>query len=173
MDAVNLWRRYDRDMRSALRLAPRRRCGRAVGPKAVDCSGPCPTFPTARDTEEPTMTDERTETAAFTRMLQGLAIGAAAMYLLDPDKGRRRRALLRDRLNVLGSDIAELAHDAARDSANRLQGVRARVDRVRSGSDGSIDELRLIERVRAALGRVVSHPHAIQVGAMQGTVRLS
>jgi hypothetical protein len=118
------------------------------------------------------MTEERTETGGFARLLQGLAIGAAMMYLLDPDKGRRRRALLHDQLNRLGSDIGDLAHDAARDSANRLQGVRARVDRRRHG-DGSVDELRLIERVRAALGRVVSHPHAIQVGAMQGTVRLS
>ncbi len=115
---------------------------------------------------------QRTETGGFTRLLQGLAVGAVAMYLLDPHKGRRRRALVRDQLNRIGSDIADLAHDAARDSANRLQGMRARLDR-RARSDASIDELRLIERVRAALGRVVSHPHAIQVGAMQGTIRLS
>ena len=33
--------------------------------------------------------------------------------------------------------------------------------------------MQLIERVRARLGRLVSHPHAIQVGARRGHVTLS
>jgi hypothetical protein len=35
------------------------------------------------------------------------------------------------------------------------------------------DDLQLIERVRARMGRLVSHPHAIQVGANNGRVTLS
>src|SRR5439155_25138579 len=35
------------------------------------------------------------------------------------------------------------------------------------------DDLVLIERVRARMGRVVSHPHAIQVGAENGRISLS
>jgi hypothetical protein len=116
------------------------------------------------------MTDRTTGTVA--RLLQGLAVGAVAMYFLDPDKGRRRRALARDQINRIGCDIADLAHDATRDTTNRLQGVRARVDR-RINGEAAVDELRLIERVRAALGRVVAHPHAVQVGAMRGTIQLS
>jgi hypothetical protein len=35
------------------------------------------------------------------------------------------------------------------------------------------DDLQLIERVRARIGRAVSNPHAIQVGASEGRVTLS
>ena len=41
-------------------------------------------------------------------LITGAFIGAAVMYLLDPDKGKRRRAVTRDKLRRLASRYADL-----------------------------------------------------------------
>jgi hypothetical protein len=111
-------------------------------------------------------------TNGLARLVQGLTLGAAAMYLLDPDKGRRRRAITRDKLQRFANDSLRLANQATRDASHRLHGVNARMQQ-RIMPEGDVDELRLIERVRSALGRCVSHPHALQVGARGSTIVLS
>jgi hypothetical protein len=58
-------------------------------------------------------------------LLCGMAAGAALMYFLDPDRGGRRRALLRDKAVGLSNDLGEAATGAARDLRNRAQGVVA------------------------------------------------
>jgi hypothetical protein len=105
-------------------------------------------------------------------LLRGAAFGAAAMYVLDPDKGRRRRAIARDKATSLLTEAAETVREAKRDITNRAQGARARAFQWRHRHQIT-DDLRLIERVRARVGRVVSHPHAIQVGASDARVTLS
>jgi len=110
---------------------------------------------------------------ALSRVLQGVVVGAAAMYMLDPDRGRRRRAITRDKMQRFASDSARLAHQAARDARQRLHGVNARLQQRSKSGNLNVDELRLIERVRAAMGRCVSHPHAIQAGARGATIVLS
>src|SRR5690349_2313175 len=55
--------------------------------------------------------------------LGGLALGAAAMYFLDPEGGRRRRALVRDQAEHLMSDWPGRATSTARDVANRARGL--------------------------------------------------
>jgi uncharacterized membrane protein len=108
----------------------------------------------------------------WTKLLASAVLGAVAMYVMDPDKGRRRRALARDKaLSVVG-DTQYAFGVATRDASHRVQGWRARARRLFTQEDAP-DDLRLIERVRARLGRLVSHPHAIQVGANQGRITLS
>jgi hypothetical protein len=102
----------------------------------------------------------------------GAALGATAMFVLDPDKGRRRRALVRDRTRRSVKRIAHLLELSARDLSHRTHGFRA-VARRLFARNGATDDLVLIERVRAKMGRVVSHPHAIQIGAREGRVMLS
>jgi len=99
------------------------------------------------------------------------AIGAAAMYLLDPQQGRRRRALLRDRLSSRINRLDEAMGVAGRDLANRTRGLVPSL-RQRFSSGGASDEV-LVERVRSRLGRVVSHPGAVEVRAEGGRVILS
>ena len=116
--------------------------------------------------------DARYSNRSLSSFLRGAAFGAAAMYLLDPDKGRRRRAIARDKAASLLADAGETLCEATRDVANRAQGAGARALRSLHREENS-DDLRLIERVRARIGRVVSHPHALQVGARDGLVTLS
>ena len=105
-------------------------------------------------------------------VVASFALGAAAMYFLDPDKGRRRRAIVRDRSRSAIAEILDFVNVDARDAAHRVQGARAQAQRFLDHGE-TPDDLKLIERVRARLGRVVSHPHAIQVGAYNGRVTLS
>jgi hypothetical protein len=111
-------------------------------------------------------------TSGWTSIVASVAIGAIAMYAFDPDKGRRRRALARDRAVSVLLDTRHAAGATRRDVEHRLEGLRARAKRLWRRQP-TTDDLQLIERVRARMGRLVSHPHAIQVGALAGRVTLS
>ena len=108
--------------------------------------------------------------SSVARAVVGAAFGAAAMYWLDPVTGRRRRALLRDSLSSAAADLGDAAGVAGRDLSHRAQGLGAQM-RSAFTADEAPDEV-LSERVRAALGRVVAHPGAIDVAAAHGRVRL-
>jgi uncharacterized membrane protein len=100
----------------------------------------------------------------------GLGIGAALMYWLDPERGPRRRALVRDR----AIHAARVSRDAigatGRDVMHRTYGTAASVAGALSQPIPNDDVL--VARVRAKLGRVVSHPHAVDVTAADGVVTL-
>lgn len=105
--------------------------------------------------------------------LGGVAVGAGAMYLLDPDQGRRRRALLRDQTLRRVHEVREFGRKAAVDLEHRVDGIVAQArSRMSDSRDVSPDVLG--QRVRTSLGRLVSHPHAIDVVANEdGHVTLS
>ncbi len=100
-------------------------------------------------------------------LLRGMAIGALGVFLLDPQQGRRRRALLRDQVIHGMRKGGELSRAASRDISFRARGAAAALARLRRGDHVSDDVL--IERVRARLGRYVSHPRAIQVSLSPAT----
>lgn len=104
------------------------------------------------------------------KVLAGLATGAGLAYYFDARSGRRRRALLRDRTDHLVHAASEGAAKAGRDAANRGTGLVAEAA-ARFRKDGA-DEQVLHERVRSKLGRVCSHPHAIDVRVRGGCVEL-
>ena len=104
-------------------------------------------------------------------LIGGLALGAGLMYLLDPDRGRRRRAVLRDQAVHWTSRLDDAAATTARDLGHRSAGVVAQAG-ARFRRDGA-DDVVVEERVRSALGRLVSHPGAIEVRAKDGLVSLS
>lgn len=94
-------------------------------------------------------------------LLGGAALGASAMYLLDPRDGGRRRALMRDQVVRATHKTGDALDALGRDAANRARGVAA-ATRSRLRTEMA-DARKLQERVRARLGRVVSHPRAIEV----------
>ena len=106
-----------------------------------------------------------------TSVIGGFGLGAGLMYLLDPDRGRRRRAMVRDRISSRIGDSEAFLGKTARDSANRARGLLART-RTRVTPGGRVSDEVLAERVRSKLGRYVSHPGAIEVDAQRGRVVL-
>jgi len=120
----------------------------------------------------------RTTPSASSRATQRLlsptsvALGAALMYYADPDRGRRRRALLRDQVVHATRKLREARGVVTRDFAGRAVGLWTEITRPMRARSMSSDEA-LHERVRAKLGRIVSHPHAVQVGVQEGNVELS
>jgi hypothetical protein len=101
-------------------------------------------------------------------LLSGIAIGAAATLMLDPGRGARRRALIRDKAVRAARITGEMVDTTVRDVANRARGFAAET----RGwiAEGTIGDARLRERVRARLGRVCSHPHAVTVDVQEGQV---
>jgi hypothetical protein len=93
------------------------------------------------------------------------------MYLCDPARGRVRRSHLRDQLDHLERASMEAISATRCDVRNRARGLYAEL----SGRlhDEPADDDVLADRVRAKIGRWVSHPHAIEVHAHNGTVMLA
>ena len=56
-------------------------------------------------------------------ILGGIGLGAALMYLLDPDRGNRRRALIRDKVVKLNRQTQEAVGGRAKDLSNRAKGM--------------------------------------------------
>jgi uncharacterized membrane protein len=95
------------------------------------------------------------------KLITGVVVGAGAMYLLDPDRGARRRSLLRDQGVHAGHKLSDGLAATARDARNRTRGTAAAL-RSRFRTEQAGEDV-LHERVRSAIGRVVSHPGAITV----------
>jgi uncharacterized membrane protein len=105
------------------------------------------------------------------KLIAGMVVGAGAMYLLDPDRGARRRSLLWDQSVHASHKLGDGLAATARDARNRTAGAAAEL-RSRFRHDEADDEV-LHERVRSAIGRVVSHPSAVTVLVSDGRVTLT
>jgi uncharacterized membrane protein len=104
------------------------------------------------------------------RSLASFGLGAALMYFLDPQSGRRRRSEARDKAVHLVHETNEAMDVASRDLENRMRGAVATVESTLR-REHVPDEV-LVERVRSKLGRVSSHPHAIEVSCEDGAIVL-
>jgi hypothetical protein len=98
-----------------------------------------------------------------------LAAGAFATFFLDPDQGRRRRAIARDKLASGLRHAAGSSQALAQGLRNRSSGLVAGARRSLAPSPVSDDVL--AERVRARMGHIVSHS-SIDVQVAQGDVTL-
>jgi gas vesicle protein len=106
-----------------------------------------------------------------TSLITGLSVGAAAMYLLDPEKGRTRRALVSQKMTRLGRIKNQAWEASAKDAKNRLVGLWH--DAASKFAKEDVSDEALTARVRAAMGRKCSHPGAIEVSCQNGVVTLS
>lgn len=98
-------------------------------------------------------------------------VGAAVEYVLDPDRGHARRAKARDKAVHASVVVNNGCRVLVRDMAGRGRGVVAGARYLVAGRHVADDVLH--ERVRAELGRHVSHPHAVHVDVADGAVVLT
>ena len=109
--------------------------------------------------------------------LGGIAVGAALSYLFDPQRGARRRADMKQGAVHAVRQASGAVEMSARDLAHRTRGIAAEVSHriadTRAQARGEVvDDAVLTDRVRSKLGRVCSHPSAIQVSSQNGRVEL-
>jgi osmotically-inducible protein OsmY len=103
-------------------------------------------------------------------LVTGMVLGAGLMYLMDPDRGRRRRALARGKMTRAARKSSDALGATGRDLAHRTSGLAAKAKQAFTSEE--VDDNVLVERVRAQLGRHVSHPRALDVHASNGAVIL-
>jgi hypothetical protein len=104
------------------------------------------------------------------KLISALLAGAGLMYLLDPDRGARRRALVRDKAIRARHKLRDGFGATTRDLKNRAKGTVAGL-RSRWRQEEVDDEI-LHERIRSVVGRVVSYPGVIEVVVLGGQVTL-
>ena len=95
--------------------------------------------------------------------------GALTMYFADPNRGKRRRATLRDAFVHSGHEIERFVQRFGRDVEHRAEGAVAETRRLFEDDDEVSDSV-LAQRIRTAVGRAVSHPHAVEVNCTGGSV---
>lgn len=116
----------------------------------------------------------RTTEMPWLSWVGGIALGALAMYIADPSQGRRRRALLQDKVSSVTHSTSELMDQTLHDMRNRWSGVQASALRLLSPRQAKpIDDHVLEARVRSRLGRAMSHLRDLEIHAHQGRVTLS
>src|SRR5262249_1793224 len=98
------------------------------------------------------------------------AVGAAALYFLDRERGRGRRAAFSRKAGRLTASLAGSASRYAGDVQRRLKGIAREAWNYppRRPPDDRVLE----ERIRSRMGRIVAHPHRIHVASERGTVSL-
>jgi osmotically-inducible protein OsmY len=101
----------------------------------------------------------------------GVGVGAALMYFFDPDRGKRRRALVRDKVEAAGNKATDYAEKMGRDIRNRAYGVVAETKALFQHEEVTDDVL--ADRVRAKLGRYPVRTGAIEVSTHEGVVTLT
>jgi uncharacterized membrane protein len=101
-------------------------------------------------------------------LLGGLGTGAALMFFFDPDRGTRRRALARNKGVHLMAQQRLFFHKAIRDARHRGSGLLARMSMHEHDASDDV----IVARVRAELGRHVSHASSIDVQVHDGIVTL-
>lgn len=103
--------------------------------------------------------------------ISALLTGVGLMYVFDPRSGRRRRALLGGQVNRGLRQSREFARKVRADAENRARGLY-RQSRSALHRETTDDEV-LAERARSVLGRVCSHPGALEVTCTDQVIHLS
>lgn len=102
----------------------------------------------------------------------GACIGSLIGYFLDPDRGSRRRVLLRDKAAHSSHRAWLHGRKLARRMKHRAVGLGMRMVKTLRGK-GVVEDTVLRDRVRAWLGHRVEHPRLLNVEVANGVVTIS
>ena len=103
-------------------------------------------------------------------VLTGLGIGAGLMHLFDLDQGRRRRALVQDKVARAARTTRDAIEVVSKDLRNRGQGLIAEARGWRRAEP--VNDQTLEARVRSRLGRAARHLGSLTVTAASGIITL-
>jgi osmotically-inducible protein OsmY len=85
----------------------------------------------------------------FLASLGLIALGGLIMYLVDPDRGRSRRARLTDQAEARSRDVADAVSATARYQAGVVKGVAHDVADVFTSDDTDYDDKQLFQKVQS------------------------
>jgi hypothetical protein len=105
-------------------------------------------------------------------LITGAVLGSGLMFLLDPQAGRRRRALVRDKTVRWSRATGNAVETSWRRINGTSHGVVTAVRHFREGN-GAVDDRTLEAQLRTCSGRHTTHPRAIDVAVSDGCVRLT
>ena len=107
------------------------------------------------------------------RFLRNLGLGALIAYFFDPDSGRRRRALARDRIPALFRRMSERAERAGRGVSAEAHGVKQKATHLKEEEKPQPDDVTLARKVESEIFRSADVPKGqINVNAENGKVVL-
>lgn len=101
-----------------------------------------------------------------------VAVGGLVMYLMDPERGRSRRARLADQAEARTKDVAEAVSAKANYQAGVVKGVAHEVAEVFTSHDDEYDDEALLQKVRSEAIGPAGLPD-IQVDVTDGEVTIS
>ena len=105
--------------------------------------------------------------------LLACAAGAALTYMLDPDRGRRRRAMARHRLMGTARRSRRRAARLGRSAGAEAYSVTQKVTHLRPEDKGPVDDVTLTRMVESELFRDPDVPKGqININAQEGVVVL-
>lgn len=101
----------------------------------------------------------------------GAALGAVAMYLWDPQRGKARRARWQEQAAGKARDLVEDLAAQAEDALNRARGAVAKLGAAVASHQADPDSV-IAARLRSRLGHITRHAHAIQTEVVNGVAIL-
>ncbi len=110
----------------------------------------------------------------LTSFVFGAGFGAALVYFLDPNSGRRRRALAQDKATKYAHQSTETVQSAAQAATSQAQGVASRVQSAATGGDSAPDDdVTLTRKVESEIFRPADAPKdSVSVNVQHGVVEL-
>jgi BON domain len=103
----------------------------------------------------------------------GALTGAALLFILDPDRGRRRRAMARDRFTGARHRAARRARRLGRRTAAEAYGLKQKATHLRPEDKGTPDDVTLAHTVQSEVFRDPRIPKdRITLSAQDGCIVL-
>lgn len=106
-------------------------------------------------------------------LISGAAIGAASAYLLDPDRGRSRRARLYDQTSALARKATGKSRSWVRYQKGAARGVAHKLSEPFREQEQSVDDDTLLQKIRSeAIGYWDPASENVEIDVDRGIVTL-